>query len=121
MPYLLVAIGSAIGGVSRFALGAWILRQYGSFLPWGTLTINILGSVLIGVFASTVRPTQWRQFLMVGVCGGFTTFSSFSLESVNLLRSGHPGRSLAYIALSVIVCLAGVWVGHLAGDAIAAK
>jgi fluoride exporter len=121
MSYLFVAIGSAIGGVFRFALGSWILRQYGSFLPWGTLTINIIGSLLIGLIATAVRPTPWRQFLMVGICGGFTTFSSFSLETLLLMRDGHPGRSLAYVALSVGVCLAGVWFGHLLGAALAAE
>ena len=119
MPYLLVALGSAIGGVSRFALGSWILRQYGSFIPWNTLAINVFGSVLIGLFATAVRPAPWRQFLIVGICGGFTTFSSFSLETLNLFRDGHPGRSLAYIGLSVGVCLIGVWAGHLAGTALA--
>ena len=118
MHYLWIAIGSALGGVSRFALGAWIIGKYGTFLPWGTLVINIIGSGLIGVFAAAVRPTPWRQFLMVGICGGFTTFSSFSLETLNLLREGHTGRALAYIALSVGVCLISVWAGHLAGTAI---
>ena len=121
MSYLLVALGSAIGGVSRFALGAWMLRQYGSFLPWGTLSINILGSLLIGLFATAVRPAPWRQFLMAGLCGGFTTFSSFSLETLNLLRDGHPGRGLAYVAGSVFVCLASAWLGHLAGALLVAE
>lgn len=115
MHYLWIAAGSALGGVSRFALGSWIITRYGSFLPWGTLAINIIGSALIGLFATAVKPTPWRQFLMVGVCGGFTTFSSFSLETLTLLREGHAGRAFAYIGLSVGVCLASVWLGHLAG------
>ena len=121
MPYLIVAFGSAIGGVSRFALGTWILHHYGAFLPWGTLAINILGSLLIGFFATSLRDTPWQQFLMVGLCGGFTTFSSFSLETLNLLRDGHPGKALAYVGLSVGLCLIGVWLGHLAGEALAAS
>jgi CrcB protein len=119
MHYLWIAIGSALGGMSRFALGTWIVSRYGTTLPWGTLVINIIGSGLIGLFATTVKPTPWRQFLMVGICGGFTTFSSFSLETLYLMREGHPGRACAYIALSVLVCLAAVWAGHLAGTALA--
>src|SRR5438132_1293952 len=105
--------------MSRFALGSWIIEKYGATLPWGTLTINIFGSAMIGLFATVVKPTPWRQFLMVGLCGGFTTFSSFSLETLTLLREGHSGRALTYVGLSVLVCLASVWVGHLAGTAIA--
>ena len=119
MHYFWIAVGSALGGVSRFALGAWILERYGATLPWGTLAINILGSGLIGLFATAVKPTPWRQFVMVGVCGGFTTFSSFSLETLTLLHDGHSGRALLYVALSVLVCLASVWLGHLAGSALA--
>lgn len=119
MPYLWIALGSALGGTSRFALGTWIIEKYGTSLPWGTLAINILGSGLIGLFATTIRPTPWRQFLMVGICGGFTTFSSFSLETLTLLREGHQGRALAYVALSVLVCLASVWIGQTAGSALA--
>src|SRR5450432_3359271 len=119
MHYLWIALGSALGGMSRFALNVWITEKYGASIPWGTLAINIIGSGLIGLFATTVKPLPWRQFLMVGLCGGFTTFSSFSLETLTLLREGHSGRALAYIALSVLVCLASVWAGHLAGNALA--
>ena len=119
MHYIWIALGSALGGVSRFAVGAWMLEKYGGAFPWGTLLINILGSGLIGLFATTVKPAPWRQFLMVGICGGFTTFSSFSLETLTLLHDGHSGRALAYVALSVLVCLASVWAGHLAGLALA--
>ena len=119
MHYLWIALGSALGGMSRFALGAWIMEKYGMTLPWGTLAINVLGSGLIGLFATTVKPIPWRQFLMIGICGGFTTFSSFSLETLTLLREGHQGRALAYVALSVLVCLASVWAGQVAGSALA--
>ena len=115
MHYLWIALGSAIGGVSRFALGSWIMERYGATLPWGTLAINILGSGLIGFFAAAVKPLPWRQFLMVGICGGFTTFSSFSLETLALLRDGHTGRALVYIGLSIFVCLLSVWAGSMAG------
>ena len=111
-----IALGSALGGMSRFALGSWIVERYGTALPWGTLVINILGSAMIGFFATAIKPTPWRQFLMVGVCGGFTTFSSFSLETLTLLRDGHTARALTYVALSVLVCLAAVWAGHTLGE-----
>jgi CrcB protein len=116
MLYLWIAFGSALGGVSRFALGSWIVDKYGTSFPWGTLLINIIGSGLIGLFATTVKPAPWRQLLMAGLCGGFTTFSSFSLETLLLLRQGHSTRALAYIALSVLVCLASVWMGHTIGS-----
>ena len=121
MVYLWIAIGSAIGGVSRYALGVWILSKYSSGYPWHTFVINILGSVLIGLFATTVRPAPLRLFLTVGICGGFTTFSSFSYETVTLLRDGHSARALAYAGLSVLVCVAGAWVGHVAGTALTSE
>jgi CrcB protein len=121
MLYLWIAIGSALGGVSRFALGMWIVSRYGTAFPWHTLTINILGSGLIGLFATAVKPTPLRLFLTVGICGGFTTFSSFSYETLTLLREGHSARALAYIALSVLICLASVWIGHAAGTALAGE
>ena len=116
MHYLWIALGSALGGVSRFALGSWMMERYGSTLPWGTLTINIIGSGMIGFLGTTVKSAPWRQFLMVGICGGFTTFSAFSLETLTLLRDGHMGRALAYVGLSVAVCLLSVWAGHWAGE-----
>src|SRR5258708_39235577 len=99
--------------MSRFALGSWILGRYGTAFPWGTLTINILGSAMIGFFATAVKPTPWRQFLMVGICGGFSTLSSFSLETPTLPRDGHTRRAPTYVALSVLVFLAALWAGAL--------
>ncbi len=80
--------------------------------PWGTLVVNILGCFAIGVFASAFEGVAWRQFLMVGVCGGFTTFSSFSFETLNLLREGQTLQAGAYVFASVLVCLMAVWLGH---------
>ena len=120
---LWVAAGSAIGGVSRYWLGLAVARLAGETFPWGTLLINIIGSFVIGYFgtltASTgLRPTgiEARLFVMVGLCGGFTTFSSFSLQTVDLMRGGENARALAYIASSVVLCLAGTVIGqYLAG------
>lgn len=80
--------------------------------PWGTLAVNLLGCFVIGVVATVVDSSPWRQFLMIGFCGGFTTFSSFGLETLTLMREGHTGRAVAYVAMSVALCLAAVWAGH---------
>jgi fluoride exporter len=118
--YLWIAFGSGIGGVCRYVLGGWVARQAGAAFPWGTLLVNILGCTFIGWFAAMTGPdgrilasTRTRQFVMVGICGGFTTFSSFSLETLNLLRDGEAGRAVANISLSVGLCMLGVWLGHL--------
>jgi fluoride exporter len=118
--YLWIAFGSGIGGVCRYVLGGWVARQAGAAFPWGTLLVNILGCTFIGWFAAMTGPdgrilasTRTRQFVMVGICGGFTTFSSFSLETLNLLRDGEAGRAVANMSLSVGLCMLGVWLGHL--------
>lgn len=109
-------MGSAVGGCARFALGSAVSTAAGSAFPWGTFLINVVGSFVIGVFASRLEDAVWRQLLMVGLCGGFTTFSSFSLETVNLLRAGHIPQALGYVGGSVLLCLAAVWAGHAAGS-----
>ncbi len=113
--YLWVALGSAVGGCARFALGSAVAAAAGSAFPWGTFLINVLGSFLIGLFASRIEDAAWRQLLMVGLCGGFTTFSSFSLETLNLLRAGHLPQALGYAGGSILLCLVAVWAGHAAG------
>ncbi|HEY1791590.1 MAG TPA: fluoride efflux transporter CrcB [Opitutaceae bacterium] len=119
--YLWIAAGSALGGVGRFALSVFVADHYGDTFPWGTLLINIAGSFAIGLFYTlTGSDGRWpvahigRQFFMVGVCGGFTTFSSFSLQTLLLARTGQWHKAGAYVAASVILCLLGVWLGHLA-------
>lgn len=109
--YAWIALGSALGGVLRYALGSYLTRYYGSVFPWGTFAVNVLGGALIG-WASTHAESAWvRLFVMVGVCGGFTTFSSFSLETLHLLREGAVGRALLYTAASVLCCLGSVYAG----------
>jgi CrcB protein len=117
--YLWIALGSGVGGVLRYVLTLWMIRTAGPAFPWGTLLVNILGCTFMGWFATMTGAdgrllvsTRTRQFVMIGICGGFTTFSSFSLETLNLLREGEAGRALAYVALSVGICLLGVWGGH---------
>ena len=115
--YLWVAFGSAIGGCLRYALGRTVLDQHTTF-PWSTVLINIIGSFVIGFFGTlTVSgsrfqvPESIRIFVMIGLCGGFTTFSSFSMQTVELLRGGEAGRAIAYIIASVALCLTGTVLG----------
>jgi CrcB protein len=106
--------------VVRYALNNLIEQQLsGSAFPWGTLVINVTGSLLIGLFSTLTGPDgRWvvanegRLFFMTGVCGGYTTFSAFSLQTLSLIRLGDWQRAAAYIAASVILCLVAVWVGH---------
>ena len=116
--YLWVALGSAIGGCLRYALGRMVLNQHTNF-PWTTVLINVIGSFVIGFFGTLTvtgsrfeAPESIRIFVMIGLCGGFTTFSSFSLQSYDLARSGAWARALANIILSVVLCLAAVAAGH---------
>ena len=117
--YVAVALGSAAGGVLRFALAGWLMRAAGGTFPWGTLAVNVVGCALIGAFAVCVPPNErgfpWRLFLLPGLCGGFTTFSAFSLESLTLWRGEEVERALVYVAASVILCLAAVWGGVQVG------
>lgn len=120
MAYLWVTIGSALGGLLRYALTRMTLALSLSF-PYGTILINVLGSFVIGYFGTlTLQSGKYaasdnlRLFVMVGVCGGFTTFSSFSLQTFDLLRSGLWGRALANIFASVVLCILAVGAGHLA-------
>ena len=117
--YLLVAIGSALGGTSRYWLSGVIASRIGETFPWGTMIINITGSFAIGLFGTLTGPEgrlfvpgPWRQFFMIGVCGGYTTFSSFSLQTLALAQGGEWAKAGLNIAGSVILCLIGVWLGH---------
>lgn len=119
IPYVWVMAGSALGGILRFGLTRLTLGWNSSF-PWSTIAVNILGSFVIGYFGTlTVSGSRFavsenmRLFVMVGVCGGFTTFSSFSLQSFDLLREGAWWRALLNIGLSVVLCLTAVAVGHI--------
>jgi fluoride exporter len=115
---LWVAIGGAIGSVARFWISLIAVRVWGDQFPWGTIVINIGGSLVIGLFGSlTAREgampasDEMRAFVMIGICGGFTTFSSFSLQTLLLLRAGQIGSALANILISVLLCLVAVALG----------
>jgi fluoride exporter len=116
--YLVIAIGGALGSVARFWLSGAVAQSFGETFPAGTLLVNISGSLVIGFFAGLtgpdgrflVNPTI-RQFFMMGICGGYTTFSSFSLQTLTLARDGEFLFAVLNIASSVILCLLAVWLG----------
>ena len=115
---LWVAVGGAVGSVARYWLAVWAV-PISRTLPWGTIGINIAGSFVIGFFGTlTLAHGRYpmgenaRIFVLAGLCGGFTTFSAFSLQTLDLLRLGAPGRAAANILASVLLCLAAVAVGH---------
>jgi fluoride exporter len=117
MAYMWIAFGSALGGVARHAVGGWALSVWGPAFPWGTLIVNVVGSLIIGVIATTVQANeQMRLFLAVGLCGGFTTYSAFSLQTLDLLQGGAYGAAVLNVGLSVVVCLLAVWAGAHFGN-----
>jgi len=125
LAYLWVAIGGALGSVTRFGLGGLIAARFGETFPWGTLAINVSGSFLIGIFAALTTPegrmdsssrALATQLLMIGACGGYTTFSSFSLQTLNLLRDREWLYAGGNVLLSVVLCMVAVWLGFLLGS-----
>ncbi|MBB5694986.1 fluoride efflux transporter CrcB [Muricoccus pecuniae] len=114
--YLLIALGGALGSVARAWGSALALRLAGAGFPLGTIAINVLGSFVIGLFAARAGTSDdLRAFVMVGICGGFTTFSSFSLQTLELLQAGRVLAAMGNVALSVALCLLAVAAGHAAG------
>lgn len=121
---IVVALGGAIGSVLRYWFSIW-LAPVSRDLPWSTIVVNIIGSFAIAFFgALTIAssrfevPEIWRIAFLVGVCGGFTTFSSFSMQTFDLLRLGMPGRALLNVSISLFVCLAATALGYVAAQAI---
>ena len=107
MKYLLfIALGGALGAVSRYSLANWVHGMWEGPIPWGTLLVNVMGSAAIGVVfvlieRQLVHP-DWRSVLMVGFLGAFTTFSTFSLEAIGMFESGHTAHALGYMAVSAV-------------------
>jgi len=123
--YALIGLGGALGSMSRAWVAIAMARLTGPEFPWGTILINVVGSFLIGFVASLTATdgrlaglADVRTFVMVGFCGGFTTFSSFSLQTLDLARDGRAGQAFGNVALSVLVCLGAVAIGHLTGVAL---
>ena len=113
---LLVAVGGAIGSVLRYYVGQWALRLAGPAFPWGTLTVNIVGCFVIGVFTEMIirrfdASPELRLLLITGFLGGFTTFSAFSLDAISLFERGAVVPGAAYIVASVGLSMAGVTAG----------
>jgi fluoride exporter len=126
--YFWIAIGGALGTLARFALSGIAAHHLGETFPWGTLLVNVSGSLIIGFFATffgpegqyLLEPTA-RHFVMTGVLGGYTTFSSFSLQTLTLAREGDWLRAGVNAVGSLILCLIAVWLGHIAAVALSAK
>ncbi len=123
--YFWVALGGAIGSVARYALGNAMVVALGASLPWGTLLINVRGSLIISCFGMLAGeqgrlplPFEARVFVTVGLCGGFTTFSSFSLQTVELARNGQAGRALFYVIISVVLCVLACALGVSVAQAV---
>jgi len=117
--YLWVAAGAALGGVLRYWCSGVAARLGAETFPWGTLFINVTGSMFIGFFAAFSGPEGRlvvapgpRLFVMTGICGGYTTFSTFSLETLRLLQDREWGYATLNISTSIVLCLLGVWLGH---------
>ncbi len=125
MMYLWIALGSALGGMGRYWASGAVAVLVGETFPWGTIVVNVVGSFAIGLFATVTGPDgrtlvapETRQFFMLGVCGGFTTFSSFSLQTLNLARDGEWLLAAGNILVSVAACLIAVVLGLFAGNAL---
>lgn len=120
-----IFIGGGLGSLARWWASGFVAERFGQTFPWGTLLVNVSGSFVIGLFATLtgpegrfLAPASFRQFFMLGVCGGYTTFSSFSLQTLSLAEDGEWFRAAMNAVLSVILCLLGVWLGHIMALAI---
>jgi CrcB protein len=122
---LWVALGSAIGGAGRYWISGLVARFVGETFPWGTLAVNVAGSFVIGLIYAATGPDARlivgaapRHFMMTGILGGFTTFSSFSLQTLTLMQTGEWWAATANVLLSVILCLVAAWLGIAVGGLI---
>jgi len=120
MNYVWIFIGGGLGSIARFAATVFVTRMFGQAFPWGTILVNVTGSLVIGFLAAMSGPDgRWlvsptaREFVFIGVLGGYTTFSSFSLQTLTLARDGEWLQAGANVLLSVALCLVAVWLGYL--------
>lgn len=128
MFYFWIILGGAIGTLARYGLNNFVTAHLGGHFPWGTLVINITGSFAIGFFATLTGPDGkyvvgpgGKLFFMTGICGGYTTFSAFSLQTLELARGGEWLRVGSYVVSSVVLALFAVWLGHVAALAVNAS
>ncbi len=122
MQYVWVAFGGALGSMARYGMSGWVSRLADGAFPFGTMVVNVTGAVLIGFLAAlslpdgrVLLPPSARLFAMTGICGGYTTFSTFSLETFNLIRDGELIQASANVLFSVVLCLIGVALGYVLG------
>lgn len=113
--YLIVALGGALGSVARFGISNLIALRFGGTFPIATLIVNVTGSFAIGYLATSANTESSRAFWMVGICGGYTTFSAFSLQNLQLIQNGHYASAALNMILSLVLCMAAVWIGFWAG------
>ncbi len=120
-----VAVGGALGSLGRFWLAEAFASWLGTGFPWGTVIVNVTGCFAIGFFSTLTGPdgrvlvaTVARQFFMIGICGGYTTFSSFSLQTLNMAQKGDWGQAGIHVAASVFLCLLAVWLGAISAHAL---
>jgi fluoride exporter len=116
--YLVVLAGAGLGGLARYVAGTWVMAKYGGRFPLGTFVINVSGSFLIGVLMTLLTERlnphpNWRLFLVVGILGGYTTFSSFEYEAYQAVRDGARWMGMLYVTGSVLVGYLGVWLGAM--------
>ncbi|HXA07905.1 MAG TPA: fluoride efflux transporter CrcB [Bryobacteraceae bacterium] len=116
--YLVVLAGAGLGGVARYVAGTWVMAKYGGRFPLGTFVINVTGSFLIGVLMTLLTERlnphpNWRLFLVVGILGGYTTFSSFEYEAYQAVRDGARWMGMLYVTGSVLIGYLGVWLGAM--------
>jgi CrcB protein len=126
--YVLVFLGAGIGGTSRFWASGILANRFGSSFPWGTMFVNVTGSFIIGFFATLTAPEgRWlvgprgRNFFMTGFCGGYTTFSSFSLQTMNLAQEDEWLYASGNAVFNLVLCLIAVWLGHVLAELVNPK
>jgi len=128
LSYIFVMLGGALGTGARFWMSGFVAERAGEFFPLGTLVVNVSGSFIVGFFAGFTDPEgpilvspRFRQFFTIGLCGGYTTFSSFSLQNLQLMQNGNYYYAGLNTALSLLLCMVGVWVGYIFGNMVSAK
>jgi CrcB protein len=120
--FLLISIGAILGANLRYWVGDWVAQRLGASFPWGTLVVNLTGTLLLGIFLALATERflvdpRWRVLIAIGFCGSYTTFSSYSYESVNFLLAGQYTVGLlnlfGSVVLGALVMIAGLWLGRM--------